>query len=106
MNEIIDTYCPYCDEPVVAEIVKRQEVLKVLGTDVVYLAHIPICPNCGKDIGDSRTEEYNLNEAYRQYNFMKKMPKVRINKPRIRRSGVIVELDPKKLDSTRGTLIS
>ena len=105
MSETIDTYCPYCDEPVVAEIIERQEVLKVLGTDVVYLAHIPICPNCGKDIGDARTEGYNLDEAYRNYNSMYKMPKFSIKKPHIRRSGIIVEIDPKKLDSTKGTII-
>ena len=63
----IETYCPYCDEPVTAELVNETETLPVLGVPITYEATLAVCPKCGEVIGDSRIEGENLDRAYNKY---------------------------------------
>lgn len=67
MEKFIDTYCPECDEPVRAEIIARVETLPVKGEPIEYPSYVPVCPNCGEDIGDSRVEQENFDTAFRIY---------------------------------------
>lgn len=63
----IDTFCPYCDIEVTAELVQEKETLPVLGKPVEYIATLAICPKCGNAIGDARVEGKNLERAYDKY---------------------------------------
>ena len=67
MNEILDTYCPTCDEPVTAPIEEVIESFVVRDKPVTITSRVPVCPHCGEIIGDARTEDMNLELAYRTY---------------------------------------
>lgn len=67
MSETLDTYCPFCDEPVTATIEEIVESYVIRDKPVIIISKVPICPHCEYIIGDCRTEEANLELAYKTY---------------------------------------
>lgn len=67
MTETIDTYCPYCDKPVIADIEEIIESYVVRGKPITVTSKVPTCPHCDCIVGDCRTEEVNLELAYQTY---------------------------------------
>lgn len=75
-TNLIETYCPECDNPVTARLEKAIGHTSVRGTEVSCEVTHAICPNCGCVIGDTRIEKDNLKNAFNAYRELKGMMSV------------------------------
>ncbi len=63
----IETFCPLCDEPVVANVEIQEDTLPIRGVPTTFSGPVAVCPLCGETIGDSRVEQENFEAAYAVY---------------------------------------
>lgn len=75
-TNLIETYCPECDNPVTARLEKAIGHTSVRGVEVSCEVTHAICPNCGRVIGDARIEKDNLKNAFNAYRELKGMMSV------------------------------
>lgn len=67
LMKVFQTYCPNCDDKVVALLEPKKDELRIRGEKVEFESNILECPNCHQAIADSRIEEGNLQKAYDGY---------------------------------------
>lgn len=65
--DAFNTFCPYCDQEVPAELYDRLAKVEVLGEPVNFVKTIALCPICRRPIGDARIEGENLQRVYDVY---------------------------------------
>lgn len=67
MTNFLDTFCPVCDMGVRATLCEQPTTLRVRGEEIDFTETVALCPQCGMEIGDSRIEDGNLEQAYAIY---------------------------------------
>ena len=67
MTDFLETFCPECDMGVRASLREQPATLRVRGEEIDFTETVALCPHCGMEIGDSRVEDENLEQAYAIY---------------------------------------
>lgn len=60
-------YCPKCEADVTTVVREVQETYPVKGEDIIIVAKVRFCKDCGEDIWDNELDSQNLLSAYAAY---------------------------------------